>query len=768
MSRAMHFFGYSMTVILALMGCALASAQQAASSTPDQKAAESAASAKPQNILDFPFYQNMDGFRSTLMLNNNSTVPLAVSLVAYNGRGEAYELSTRSVPWNSPVYVDLESELSAAPKGFGMGNLQCRYSGPPDHLTGQVSIVNATGRVSFEATMAMGGITSRLASVVSVLTPHLDGFVALTNLGERELKVRTGSDSRSASDNGKDGGSLIRLGARATKVIAINDLSEAKPGRPALIAFQHDGKPGDLTAIGVIFDKSGFSSTLYFVDPGEAASNSLAGAHFHTGAAPQKLGFSHETRFRGVLTLANTSAFPSQAAVSVDYTVNDRANHIQVAAPVLTAGQALDVDLTERLRAFGVDDVQDAGVDITYSGAPGAIIAKLTSFDAASNLTFDTPIKDPQGGMYRSSGSHPWRLDGTFDTVVALKNVLPRAVNAMVVLRFRDGQYTLPRIALDPFQTVSINLREIIAAKKKDLDGNAPPNAKIGKVLWFQEEPDSLIGRAEIYDVQTGIAGSFSCFYPCSCSRPTFSPSASDTWLIPSSFTIPYLGTRPIATDQRRYDCNGINVGTFDITSSTIFSSGNSGILRFTSNTVQAVGVGSTTFQGQAPRDTEQPPNCPVQSQANPGGNGIVQVPGSLRVVSATSIGCSGNLNYGIQVDIKYQVLDQESSPQPIAASGMTPWEQGTYLSGGSFGPTQLGPATAADGTFHDSPVGYCQFFPYTGTGLAGQQQITIRWNGGAYVVRNNNWTETIPSGSAGYGHGTISNGIGNDVNVKR
>lgn len=113
---------------------------------------------------------------------------------------------------------------------------------------------------------------------------------------------------------------------------------------------------------------------------------------------------------------------------------------------------------------------------------------------------------------------------------------------------------------------------------------------------------------------------------------------------------------------------------------STVYSSGNSGILRFTSKTIQGVGAGSTTFQGQAPRNTVQPPSCPVLNQANPGGNGTVnpQVPYKLSKVGTGSTSsqsqCTtappGSLpGCGVQRTFKYQVLD--SNGNPIKRGGM-------------------------------------------------------------------------------------------------
>ncbi len=458
----------------------------------------------------------------------------------------------------------------------------------------------------------MGATTSRLTSLVWAPSANARGFVALTNLGGHDLHV-------SGAGRG-----AIQLGPRATNVVELSALASGKAGWPALISLRHDGAPGALSAVGIVFNEAGFSSTLRFVDPGEAASNTLAGAHFYSGPAPDNLGLPQAERFSAILSLANTSASPTQAVVSVDYTTHHGANHVQIANPFLGAAEVSEIDATERLHALGTDTLVDAGLEVSYTGAPGIVIAKLVSLDGSGDLAFDTPVRDPQAGMYRSSGAHPWRVDGGFNTIVVLKNVLSRAVYAMVVLRFDGGQYTLPRVALEPFQTVSLNLREVTAGGRKDLDGNSLPASGSGKVLWFQEEPDSLIGRAEIYNVQEGVAASYGCFYPCNCNLPYFTPNTSDTWLSPSSLTLGYLQTQLIATVQRRYDCNNSNLGSFDISSSTVYSSGNTGIFKFTGSSIQAVSVGSGSFSGQAPRNTETPPYCPAQSQANPSGTGKV------------------------------------------------------------------------------------------------------------------------------------------------
>ncbi len=331
----------------------------------------------------------------------------------------------------------------------------------------------------------------------------------------------------------------------------------------------------------------------------------------------------------------------------------------------------------------------------------------------------------------------------------------------MVVLRFDGGQYALPRVALGPFQTVTGSLKEAIAKGKKDLDGNSPRRSAAGRYSGFKRSRILSSGGLDVRH-ESGSGREFQLLLSVHMFAAYFTPQPSDTWLFPSSITLPYLGLQPISTRQRRYDCNNSNLGAFDVTSSTTYSSGNGAIFSFSNSTIQAVGIGSTTFGGQAPRNTDTPPHCPVQSQTSPGGNGTVQKPSSLKVISAKSVGCPPDANYGIMIDVTYQVLDAATTP--ILSSGMVPYEKVTWVDG-SKDDKQLGDATDSQGEFHDNPVGVCLSLPFT-KDLKTTQEIRMRVNQTDYVVRSQTFTITAPSGAAGFGHGTIKNG--SDINVSR
>jgi hypothetical protein len=150
-----------------------------------------------------------------------------------------------------------------------------------------------------------------------------------------------------------------------------------------------------------------------------------------------------------------------------------------------------------------------------------------------------------------------------------------------------------------------------------------------------------------------------------------------------------------------------------------------------------------------------------------------------LRMLPRQDKGLALGKNYGIKIDIKYQVLDAAGAA--IQDANMTPHETGTFFTGGNFdldiGPVAGYPTssknTATDGTFHDVPFGACSPLPISDPGLTATQNITIIMsNGTSYPVRSQNWTVTA-AGTINFGHGEIKNAIsspgsGSDVDKTR
>jgi hypothetical protein len=226
------------------------------------------------------------------------------------------------------------------------------------------------------------------------------------------------------------------------------------------------------------------------------------------------------------------------------------------------------------------------------------------------------------------------------------------------------------------------------------------------------------------------------------------------------------------------------NTGTGYINPSGItFSSGNTSIVTINSGggmQGQAPGTTSVSFSmDDSPiyeLDCSNYPYCPF---ANIGGGApttVGQIPTSLKLVTAPpTILQQGNNNatngcplgnYGIEIDIDYQVLDQNGAP--IASANMEPQEN---IPGVTTGYQDIGPSrisgtstfTRADGTFDDAPVGKCPPVPVTTLTPFATQSIQILLNGTAYPVRTNSYsysTTNLPN------HGTVTNG--KDINASQ
>jgi len=190
----------------------------------------------------------------------------------------------------------------------------------------------------------------------------------------------------------------------------------------------------------------------------------------------------------------------------------------------------------------------------------------------------------------------------------------------------------------------------------------------------------------------------------------------------------------------------------------------------------QAVSVGQTT--GYAQGIIMGPGECACNPVLRTVSVPVtVEVPTSLKVLSigvlptgtSGDYGCKPGYDYGIAVDIKYQVLDQESPAQPIKNASMVPhehvvWSDGT-VSDNDVGPTRISTTshtTAADGTFHDAPVLFCSALP--SVTKSNTQTLTIILNNQTYTVRKqtmNFSATTLP------GHGSLKNDLG-DINASR
>ena len=122
---------------------------------------------------------------------------------------------------------------------------------------------------------------------------------------------------------------------------------------------------------------------------------------------------------------------------------------------------------------------------------------------------------------------------------------------------------------------------------------------------------------------------------------------------------------------------------------------------------------------------------------------------------------------FGMELAVRYQVMDQQNPPSPIVAT-MTLRENllKRKVDGQDAAPDQIdvpvttSGTTDSNGTFKDDGVGACGTGAF-GTATFTQELIIVSSNGARYKVRTNLWALTGKSGC-----GNMNNSFLGDINV--
>ena len=483
-------------------------------------------------MANIPYYTLRDGMNSVLTLQNVASTPTAATVTIFNMEGRPHALDPLTLDPYSVKTVNLQEDVVCPLETFDSGNIEVAFHGMSMAVTGQVTVSSVNQRVSFESREQgmMDFETTKLNGIVWLPQPDAQAYLAITNASANKATVQMTVGSKNKE---------IPLFSRQTRLVKIND--EFDKTSPALITLQQNGLPGDiesrLASCSIL--NTGYSSGLPMVDPGIMRTTHLAGVHFLFGQPDPSEGFPAGTQFHSPLLLANVSDKPVTAHVSEDYSIKEKpatsttqSNGSKPAPPkpptykvtnvpvgdfTIPPGTVQSTELSGPLSGVDAKTVDDAGVDVDYEGAPGAIIGQLTSLDQAGDYSFEVPIKDPKAMNQFMESINPWTLENGASSILHLKNTTNKAARALATLNYPGGTYNLGGIELQPYQTVSIDVAKLKGSSQKpDAKGNVlPADAASGQIVWWQMTPYSLIGRTVHENVKEGIASSFSCDYDC-------------------------------------------------------------------------------------------------------------------------------------------------------------------------------------------------------------------------------------------------------------
>jgi hypothetical protein len=543
------------------------------------------------------------------------------------------------------------------------------------------------------------------------------------------------------------------------------DLANPRNSRSAAaISVTTDGMPGSLAVWGMAqLGEGNGPIALNFTNSSALKTAETIFAGVPIGSADLLPGHS----FKPALAVANFSGSPRNVTVSYNTMLSGAPSTTKVSTLQLQPMSVRQVTLSD----LASDPALKNSFVITSDGAPGDVISNLIVLGGDGMQPVQLIGKDSQ---VNNGGGHPWNIDQGDRATVFLFNrsSSEELFNVNIVA---NGTRWHQEYSLKPAETKSIDIYKIVGDQEADKKGKKlPANATSGEVSWFTVDPGKGSGRVLISNAQSGLARNFSCGYNlvlCGSflynSVATFGISADGYLGAISDYT---------CTAWANNACSGQQYDSGNGGYSYSWRSNSTGIAPITGSTTNSSGE----FYGQAGgtgTGTGQLNSSYCQSQST--GQNNVQVPTSLSVLSKKALpqtskygfGCFPG-QYGFQIDIVYQVLDQKGTP--IKSASMEPQEQDLNyvfdgqnegnplptwgdIMGGSSGITAGRKNTDSNGTFEDAPFGVCASAPFTATYT---QPISVLLNNQRFTVRTNNWSQT------GTGPATGQTTNGTDISI--
>ena len=504
---------------------------------------------------------------------------------------------------------------------------------------------------------------------------------------------------------------------------------------------------------------------------GKANSCTVASAGIMVGRPDPMLGFPKKVTFAPYAFARNAGAATHVLHMLVNYMDKTGPHSAPLPDRVLAPGEAGSLNLDKAIQL----PFTDGSINLSFTLDTGcdSVLMGVGSVDPTGNYVFAV---DPAGvGKGGGKSSLYWEVGKGVSTMYSLWNPTSQAEDLLVTVQFDpEGTYKAP-VHLEGNASTMLDLMELVEGGKPDADGHTiPPGIRTGSLLILPAKNDlrefiNVVVSSGTYSPLTGTCGQ-GCETCTGMVRVEIDPGnfmvsigmgQQLAYVLTDTF-----GNRTNYTNSSNWSSNQTQV-------MTVQTMGQS-----SAGMTAGVGAGSADIQGelaqQVPINAGQIcayplPSCPIAQNPVAQASAFVQVPTSLKVLSAVSVGCPGSKNYGITIDVQYQVLDQTG--QVIKVAGMIPWEKGTFFTGGNFD-QQLGMPTLSDGTFHDIP-GACSPVPIPGLPLTATQAITMHVGTTVSpVIRNQTLTLSAPAGAAGFGHGTIKNNLppdpNQDINVSR
>jgi len=750
-------------------------------------------------------------FRSTIRISNQlAASPIDVTPTLYMADGTAIDLPTVHVPQSGVATVDVNAALAQSPAGllghvstFGSAAIRYQYDWQGAAYA-TMSILDLTrsleysypfvsppgqgaGEQGFPASVRAARDAANAQTYEGLWfrnTATSGGFLALANASESALGVGV-----AVSGLGQPAGRSLSLSKHSTALIDLKDFFAGQGSMVGGITVTQTGPPGALQLAGGLQDlTTGYSTDLPFTvaktSPGEMGFRQYSSVGLMVNQQDPLLNFPTGLTFYPYAFFRNVSA--ADRILHMNIYVMDSGHAKSLPLPDLTLGPGQVAGLPIHDVLVNQKQVESMSLALSYTGDYGDIIAATGSTDATGNYVF--PVVPQVIAPSGSKTSVYWLTSGGFDTMYTVWNPGSDAEDLLATLHYGSAgeTYRLP-LHLEAYASEMIDIGELIRTRQLDQNGaTLPLDVSQGSVVLSSAAgaPEDLINAVftgGIYNPQKATCGT-TCE---TCSGMTVSQ------VNPSSATTTVGGNL-----QYHFSYTWSDGTVYDVTSFSGWSSDQPPVLPVQTYGQTAPGNAQGASLGQAHIMPVYPlagilpvnagqicapvgslPPCPTTPQISGNGSGSVAAPSSVKATQVADPSCPPSSNYGVEVDITYQLYDKNGNK--LAVAGLVPCETDT-IDGVAFPTCPLagGAATDANGTFVDTPVGKCSKYPFSKNVIA-EQKIQMQAAGAnppngpctdpsllGPVIRDNTFTISDPGGTNGFGHGTITNG--SDVSASR
>ncbi len=514
-----------------------------------------------------------------------------------------------------------------------------------------------------------------------------------------------------------------------------------------------------LLAQGKILDAAtGFSTTLRFPAPELQHASALHASGVPIGKPSKDSPFAKLGTFTPHVIVRNLVSAAQTVTLTLEYPSKEKEGETEqtILAPLSVPGYGVEDFSLDSLLGQLPLPLPYCSIRLEYSGAPGTVVAEISSVDQSKDLVVDAKLQN-EGNGWAGSGANPWHVDEETESIVFLTDMGDRPARIGFKVSAGGVVHYLTDLTLNPHETRAIDLRKLRDAQQADFKGNkVPADARDGSVLWIRLDNVPVMGRVAVIKRQGGVASNYDC---CICQCPAAYNSTDVT------AATPYIivgGTDQMAAWEWFTDCNWSTYSYNGV--NNLYWASNAQYVATVSNSpvrgkATGVGGGSALISGANPSYIEcyayiPYAACYCAEPVSPEGSGPVnvQVPAYVSWYSSTtdSPRCGTSNFYARRLRVKYRVLDSSRSPINLAA--MTVSEQLSWTSSSCTTSDQCGQKPSPGSWTTDSSgimTSYDEIYNCSSTCIAGGNcteawQQTFKVNGSPVGIVNQTITGTV------------------------